>query len=351
MNLCKVGEGVYQVIEALTYPNSQEIILVVIKDFNDNLSTVKFSEVTKVTDGERKMYEKILNDIKSRKSVPISSKPVGVYPQKRCNLPKTNDLYEFHLDQLSAKAHGGIEGMLPAVKWEFIGFCVKTNAKSLDLFQFDDNGKSAFQDNFFSHYDTQVSYGVEGDKHYACFTPTSEAIVSFVARYLKQQISTRELKKYMSYAEIDEYRHYREIMESELRMSLVRAQQPRSHESAHRLSAQGGIAVPLHAAATLSASRDMPVNRAVFRESPFASPVAGLRSAVTVPINASDEEFDASPAGQKILSAKRTLGIPLKGVITQEQECNLMHFMQTGNRPGQGGNRFSCIPKKSSGNS
>ena len=52
---------------------------------------------------------------------------------------------------------------------------------------------------------------------------------------------------------------------------------------------------------------------------------------------------------ETINAAKRTLGYPIEGELTSEQECWLIHYLKTGQTPAQGGstNMFACIAKKS----
>jgi len=190
-----------------------------------------------------------------------------------------------------------------------VGYCVLTDAESLDLFQFDAYGKSAFQDNFFNYFDTLVSYCVEGSNHYACFTPISERIVEFVAQ-LKRQV----LKQYMSPTEIEDYRLFVEMNEREVRRAAVlmeeqlvaRRREVQQREDAVRREnreefarasqfAQPRLAEVAHS--TIAASRGYPFGLEQ-RASQFASPIVSPR------------EQPFNPSMEAIISAKRTLGYP-----------------------------------------
>jgi hypothetical protein len=391
MDLCKIGTTIYIIVKYLQDP-STKIRYIEVKDINGNKKTVMEDSANPISSSERKTFEKELQskslvsaEPSSRfsSSAPVASsylseartpapvartqapatKPVGVYPQKSCNLPKRGN-HKFQLSNLSAKYHGGIEGMIPEVRWEFIGYCILTDAESLDLFQFDASGKSAFQDNFFNYFDTLVSYCVEGNNHYACFTPTSHAIVEFVAKYLSEvQVNREVLKQYMSHAAIEEYRLFVEIKQREARRAAVlldeqtyarqrelqqrrevqqredavrRERESRAEFARASVYAQPRLVEAAHS--TVAASRAYPIALEQ-RAQQVALPIASPR----------EHNF---PSMDTINAAKRALGFPMEGHLTAEQECYLMHYLKTGQRPGLGDstNHFACIARKSGRN-
>jgi len=361
--------------------------------------------------------------------------PARVYPPKACTLPQ-RIFHKFELMNLSARYHGGIAGMIPGVRWEFIGFCVETDSESLDLFQFDATGKSAFQDNFFNHYNTLVSYCVERGTHYACFTPMSESIVRFVAWYLAQeQVVTAKLKQYMSYAAIEEYRRFVEVKEREKRMYILEAQRAEQARRGVAELARRGVAEQVRVAepraerlreseraaiARVEQRRDteeaerlkiiaeqtraeqeralqvefdritgearrrtaetherfaaesramdeearrrdqQEINAALLYEAQAQSrAVPGRRYEVVPemaaarevplygsPVRRQVEPVQDFPSMETINAAKRALGYP--EVLTSEQECLLIHYVKTGQRPEVAVNPVCNLLKKRS---
>lgn len=376
MDLCKIGTTIYVIVNYLQDP-STKIRYIEVKDINGNKQRVMEDSAIPVSSSERSTFERELQskslvavEPSSRFSVsaPVTSsykptpviKPVGVYPQKSCTLPKRGS-HKFELMNLSAKYFGGVEGMFPGVRWEFIGNCVLTDAESLDLFQFDAYGKSAFQDNFFNYFDTLVSYCVEGGNHYACFTPKSIRIVEFVAWYLAQTHVRREvLKQYMSPNQIEEYRHFVEMKEKEVRRASVLMEE-QTYARQRELQQRREVLQREEAVRSERESRAEFARASVFAqprlvESAHTTMAAsrGYHNALEqrVPSISSSGEQPFRPTMESINAAKRALGYSIEGILTTEQECYLIHYMKTGQRPEQAdsSNHFACLARKSGRN-
>jgi len=153
-----------------------------------------------------------------------SSMTRKTYSQKACTLSKSILPYRFEMIDIDSNSFGITKMKVPGVIWEFVGNCILTSVDDLDLFQFDDSGKSAFQDNFYSKYDINVSYALEGTNHYVCFEPTNDSIMSFISWITSARYSQPELKKHMSHSQLELYKkHSATVNEKRLRESRARA--------------------------------------------------------------------------------------------------------------------------------
>lgn len=146
------------------------------------------------------------------------------YIERPCTLSKSRFSYHFEMIDVKSDTFGVPKMRVPAVNWEYIGNCILTPVEDLDLFQFDASGKSAFQDNFFSKFDINVSYAREGANHYVSFKPTSESIMEFVRWIPLARLSRPELTKTLSSSVIELYKvHSNLLAEKKEREDRVRS--------------------------------------------------------------------------------------------------------------------------------
>lgn len=170
------------------------------------------------------------NDVVTMSELSLPEKPTAAgasgktYVDRPCTLSKSRFPHRFEMIDVKSATFGVPSMKVPAVHWEFIGYCILTEANNLDLFQFDASGKSAFQDSFFSKYNVNVSYAKEGANHYVCFKPTNESIMEFVRWLPSARYSKPEITKALSGAELEIYKlHSEMVAEKKAREDRVRA--------------------------------------------------------------------------------------------------------------------------------
>jgi hypothetical protein len=154
----------------------------------------------------------------------VASSGRRTYIERPCTLSKSRFPHHFEMIDVKSATFGISSMRVPAVHWEFIGNCILTSPEDLDQFQFDASAKSAFQDNFFSKFDINVSYAREGANHYVCFKPTSESIMEFVRWIPLARSSRPELTKALSSSVIELYSvHSKLTAEKKAREDKVRS--------------------------------------------------------------------------------------------------------------------------------
>jgi len=216
MSHFKFESTIYEVVGENDFVDSKGTVFIKGKKNNGEEKLIKKSSIIKPTQEEIMAYNKELSERKSK-----------TFNQKKCNLPKSNSIYNFKMIDVQSSHFSKMK--VPGVLWQFVNNCILTDAKSLELFQFNAFGKSAFQDNFYSIYDINVSYCIEGANHYVCFNSTSNSINSFISWLDSARSSRPELTQYINDYAIELYEIHRKQEE------IKKLREARGYELVHVL--------------------------------------------------------------------------------------------------------------------